>query len=383
MFHTSWWGALALSVALIHVVIVLVTVYFHRAMAHRAVSFHPALNRVFRFLSWFLLAMKPQEFAAVHRKHHATCDTNEDPHAPGRFGLFTVLFAGLFLYRREAAKAATIEQYGKGLPVDPWEGFYARFPNLGILLFAGLLSGLFGLKGAFVWISVMVAIPFWAAGVINGLGHAIGYRNFPTDDASTNLVPWGIWLGGEELHNNHHADPSSAKFSSAWYEVDIGWGYIRLFQALGLATLREKPGRAAWAAEPRAMDVSTVGNILRARHAWLAHLHASFSHDARAVLREHGFRRWRDLSTSWDRGLDRLSTRHRQRLEAAQAHPLLARLRALELELRTLWATRRQGAHETLLAWEAWLAQARAEALPRLSQFCDRLSGARWHPTVA
>ena len=288
MFHLSWLVWCIGMLAVTQTVIMLVTVYFHRAMAHRAVELSPSVLRLSRFLSWFLLSMDPQEFAAVHRKHHAHCDTQEDPHSPARFGWWGVLTRGLALYQREAANPATMAQYGKGLPVDPWEGFYRRHSNLGILVQGILWIGLLGWQGLLSWGLVLVWIPFWAAGVVNGLGHAFGYRSFDTEDLSTNLSPWGLWIGGEELHNNHHADPSNPRFARAWYELDLGWGVIRLLSALGrqgacVAAFDFSVGRSASASLRLAQGFSAGAHPRRSRStagAWfstLAKTHPSSS----------------------------------------------------------------------------------------------------------
>jgi stearoyl-CoA desaturase (delta-9 desaturase) len=220
-----------------------VTLYLHRSQAHRGVDFHPVLAHFFRFWSWASTAMVTKEWVAIHRKHHAKCETEEDPHSPQIFGIKKVLLDGVDLYRKARRDDATMEKYGHGTP-DDWleRNVYSRYPEMGptFLLLVGI--ALFGLWGVVIWACQMIWIPFWAAGVVNGLGHWWGYRNFESNDTSTNLTPWGFIIGGEELHNNHHAFPSSSKFALRKWEFDIGWAAIRLFQAVGLAkVLRVAP----------------------------------------------------------------------------------------------------------------------------------------------
>jgi stearoyl-CoA desaturase (delta-9 desaturase) len=355
------WGAWALvTLALTQVIIALVTVYFHRAVSHRALVLKPVVHRVCRFLSWFLIAMVPQEFAAVHRKHHAKCDTDEDPHSPATHGWHGVVFGGLRLYRKEASNAETIAKYGQGMFADPWEGFYRKFPNLGILLFGALLVLCMGWKGMLTWGLCMAWIPFWAAGVINGLGHHLGYRRFSTEDLSTNLSPWGLWIGGEELHNNHHADPASPKFSRAWYEVDLGWGWIRALTWLGLAEVRLPTSAAS----------SPYARLLQKRYEWLRQLQNSLSKDLSAPLASHGFRNWKQLSRKWEKR-SRLGPAARSRLDQALVHPALAQAHQLEQALVSMWQQRRQEAHH---AFDEWLAQARSPCWPRVRAWCDAIS---------
>lgn len=362
MFTLSWLGWATLTLVLTQVIIIMTTVYFHRACSHRSVVLADPLNRVFRFLAWFLISMDPQEFAAVHRKHHAKCDTAEDPHSPANHGWAGVLFGGLALYRRETANPQTMEQYGKGLPVDPWESFYRRFHFLGIFLLAGVLGLLLGWQGLVLWGLLMLWIPFWAAGVINGLGHHFGYRNYQTDDLSTNLTPWGLWVGGEELHNNHHAFPASARFSRRPWEFDLGWAVIRLFRVLGWASVREE-------ADDLADQATTTQSFLRDRHAWLARFQEALDTHLRPALVAHGFSRWEQFSRANDR-LSRLSRARRRRLEAALAHPALARAHQLELELRRFWRERGRLCAESL---EAWRERARALQLSGVDAFANRL----------
>lgn len=238
------WGALALYLLVAtQLTIFSVTLYLHRSQAHRGVDFHPLLAHYFRFWTWLTTSMITREWVAIHRKHHAKCETEEDPHSPMQKGIRTVFWRGVELYREARADRVSIEQYGKGCP-DDWieRHLYTPYATLGPTLLLFISFALFGFAGVAVWAIQMFWIPFWAAGVVNGLGHWWGYRNFVTDDTATNLTPWGLWIGGEELHNNHHAFPSSSKFALRKWEVDIGWYAIRLFQALGLAkVLRVAP----------------------------------------------------------------------------------------------------------------------------------------------
>lgn len=360
MLHMSWWGWAGLLLGVTQVVILLVTVYFHRAMAHRAVDLSPPVLRVCRFLSWFLMGMDPQEFAAVHRKHHAHCDTDQDPHSPVRFGWWGVLTRGLALYRVEASNPQTIEHYGKGLPTDPWEAFYRRFSYWGLALQGVLWVGLLGWQGLLAFGLVLAWIPFWAAGVVNGLGHAFGYRRFDTDDRSTNLVPWGLWIGGEELHNNHHADPSSPRFSRAWYELDFGWWVIQALAALRLAKVRQVGASS-----------SPLADLMRRRYAWLREFQQALSRDASDALHAHGFRRWH----AFVRHVRSTSSRRHPQAAAALEHPLLAHLHELEARLRTLW-TERQRPDALHKSFEAWLAEVRSLNLPAVNHWCHRLQAA-------
>ena len=375
MFSPSWLTMGLIALGLTHVLIVLVTVYFHRAMAHRSVNLHPAILRVCRFLSWFLMGMDPREFAAVHRKHHALCDTSEDPHSPVRFGWVTVLFKGLKLYRVEADNPETLEKYGKGLPVDPWEGFYRRHHWLGLLLQACLLTALLGWPGLLLWSVILLWIPFWAAGVVNGLGHRFGYRRFPTEDHSTNLVPWGFWIGGEELHNNHHARPSSPKFSAAWYEVDLGWGYIRVLMALNLASLRAPLPEDAplHPSRVRSLDVaipSAAAVLLADRYHWMRTLYHAFEKEAGERLSKVGFRRWKGFSRRLLPG-----RRLTSRVEEGLRDPVLAHLWKLESTLRDMWVHRLRP-QELSQSLQGWFEEARRVG-PHLSAWCDR-----WDPSL-
>ncbi len=234
------WGYVIAAFVMLQVTMMAVTLYLHRDQAHRALDLHPALRHFFRFWIWCTSGMLTREWVAVHRKHHAFCETEDDPHSPQIYGLKKVLLEGAELYRAEKDNPETVEKFGRGAP-DDWleRNVYLRFPYAGIILMLVTDLILFGVPGIIIFAFQMASMPFFAAGIINGLGHHSGYRNFECDDAATNLVPWAFLIGGEELHNNHHAFPTSAKFSVRRWEFDIGWLYIRIFQSLGLAKVKK------------------------------------------------------------------------------------------------------------------------------------------------
>jgi stearoyl-CoA desaturase (delta-9 desaturase) len=239
IFNLPWWGYVIAAAVLTHMTIVAVTLYLHRHQAHRAFELHPAVGHPCRLWLWLTTGMITREWVAVHRKHHANRDRAGDPHSPHLLGINRVLWTGVVLYMKEAEDAATVKRYGHGTP-DDWleRNVYSRHPRLGVMLIGAIDVLLFGLAGILIYVVQMVWIPFFAAGVINGLGHWFGYRNWPTDDASTNIVPWGVLIGGEELHNNHHGNPVAAKLSNKWYEFDVGWLYICVLKRFGLVRLR-------------------------------------------------------------------------------------------------------------------------------------------------
>ncbi|MFI8718002.1 acyl-CoA desaturase [Stenotrophomonas sp. NPDC077464] len=239
----GWWGMGLVLLVFTQLTIFAVTLYLHRSQAHRGVDFHPVIAHFFRFWTWLTTSMITKEWVAIHRKHHAKVETDEDPHSPVTKGIGTVFWRGVELYREARGMRADIEQYGRGAPEDWIERhLYTPHANLGPVALFALNLVLFGLPGVALWAIQMAWIPFWAAGVVNGLGHWWGYRNFESADTSTNLTPWAFWIGGEELHNNHHAFPSSARFSMRRWEFDIGWAAIRGLQAVGLAkVLRVAP----------------------------------------------------------------------------------------------------------------------------------------------
>lgn len=236
-----WWGYVLVALVLTHITIAAVTIFLHRTVTHHALKLHPIVSHFFRAWLWITTGMVTKAWVAIHRKHHAKCETEDDPHSPQVLGIWKVLFEGSELYRKEAKNEYTLARYGKFTP-DDWleRNVYGKRDKLGVgsLLVADIL--LFGPIGLAIWAVQMIWIPFFAAGVINGVGHYWGYRNFPATEknASTNIVPWGILIGGEELHNNHHRYEYSARFSVKWYELDISWIYIRFLELLGLAKVK-------------------------------------------------------------------------------------------------------------------------------------------------
>lgn len=262
LWHLPWWGYPLVLLALTHITIICVTVFLHRHQAHRALDLHPSVSHFFRFWLWLTTGMETKKWTSIHRKHHAKCETEEDPHSPQIFGLPTVLWKGAELYRHESRNQETMDRYGQGTPDDAMEKFYVRYTNEGKYLMLALDLLLFGVPGLAIWALQMAWIPFFAAGVVNGIGHYWGYRNFECPDASTNVSPFGIIIGGEELHNNHHTYPTSAKFSVKWWEIDSGWLYIRLFECLGLAKVKRVPPQPHVLPGKTQIDMETLKAVI-------------------------------------------------------------------------------------------------------------------------
>ena len=267
LLDLPWWGYILATLGLTHITIAAVTIYLHRHSAHRALDLHPIVSHFFRFWLWCTTGMTTKTWTAIHRKHHAKCETIEDPHSPMIFGIRKVLFQGAELYRDEGAKKETLEQYGHGTP-DDWleRNVYGSHDRVGIGSMLILDFILFGQIGITIWAVQMMWIPFLAAGVINGIGHYWGYRNFQSEDTSRNVVPWGILIGGEELHNNHHAYGTSAKLSNRWYEFDIGWMYICILSALGLATVKKVAPKVKLVAAKPQCDADTLQAVITHRY---------------------------------------------------------------------------------------------------------------------
>jgi len=262
-----WWGYVIATLALTHITIASVTIFLHRHQAHHALELHPVASHFFRFWLWLTTGIVTKEWASIHRKHHAKCETVDDPHSPQILGIKKVLLEGYELYRNEAANLDTLEKYGRHTP-DDWleHNLYSGHSMLGIILMLVIDVLLFGVIGITIWAVQMAWIPVTAAGIINGAGHYWGYRNFQPGDASTNIVPWGILIGGEELHNNHHTYIGSAKLSNKWYEFDIGWLYIRSLAAMGLANIKRVAPKVRLDTAKTACDIDTLRAVLANRY---------------------------------------------------------------------------------------------------------------------
>jgi stearoyl-CoA desaturase (delta-9 desaturase) len=366
-----------------------VTLYLHRSQAHRAVDFHPVVAHVFRFWTWLSTSMITKEWAAIHRKHHAKCETEEDPHSPQIKGIKTVFWRGVELYREARADRESIEKYGKGCP-DDWieRNLYSKYPTLGPTLYLFISFALFGFAGVALWAIQMAWIPFWAAGVVNGLGHWWGYRNFETADTATNLTPWGVWIGGEELHNNHHAFPSSAKFALRKFEFDIGWAAIRVFEAVGLAkvlrvapTLDVRPNIAM-------PDGETLKALLAIRFQAMTDYYRSVTLPALREEKRSAAERVRALPRKLRKGLADggrwLDDEKRARLQAWVAEsPRMAQLADFRARLAQVLDDRSHDAQATLQKLHAWCAEAEASGSAALQAFSARLKGYALAPARA
>ena len=382
VFDLPWWGHVIVALLLTHITIVSVTVFLHRQQAHHALDLHPAVSHFFRLWLWLTTGMVTQEWAAVHRKHHAKVETPEDPHSPQVLGLNRVMWGGVFLYVKEANKHETVERYGHGTPNDWLERHvYSKFQILGITMSGAADVVLFGIvPGAMVLLTQIVWIPFWAAGVINGIGHYWGYRHWSTPDASTNIVPWGILIGGEELHNNHHAYPTSAKLSYKWYELDIGWLYIRMLEALGLARVKHVAPIPRFTAPRPEVDPQTLQAVVMNRYDVLAKYAQSLKH---ALAEEIGkLRKTSPADASaletlepWlDRDEKMLRESERTRLaEVLPKSSVLHTMVAMRHELAAVWRRSTATREQLVRQLQDWCRRAEASGIRPLMEFSQHL----------
>ncbi len=366
VFDLPWWGLAIVAAALTHVTIAAVTIYLHRCQAHRALDLHPLAAHLFRLWLWLTTGMVTKEWAAVHRKHHARCESPDDPHSPQQVGINRVLWGGVFLYAKESRNRDTLERYGHGTP-DDWieRNLYSRFTLTGVTLMGLANVALFGIvPGVLVFVVQMVWIPFWAAGVINGVGHFWGYRSWDTPDASRNIVPFGILIGGEELHNNHHAYASAAKLSNKWYELDVGWLYIRVLEALGLAQVKKLPPKPRLAAAKAVVDFETLQAVIANRYDVLAKYAKSLK---KTYVEELGkLKRFAPQDVAPLRRIRRWLARDERRL-AEPERAKLAQVLAKSKPLETAYAMRR----ELAAVWERSSAS-RADLVKHLQDWCRR-----------
>lgn len=377
-----WWGVVCVALGLTHVTIASVTIFLHRHQAHQALKLHPIASHFFRFWLWLTTGMVTREWAAVHRKHHAKCETPEDPHSPQVLGINRVLWGGVFLYVKEANKAETLERYGHGTPNDWLERkLYSRYQVVGLILMGIIDVALFGLvPGALVLLTQIVWIPFWAAGVINGIGHFWGYRHWSTADTSTNISPIGLLIGGEELHNNHHAYPTSAKLSMKWYEFDIGWLYIRILETLGLATVKHVAPTPSLVEPKSALDLHTLQAVIACRYQVLAQYARSLKRvyaDEIARLRERAPNDARFLQSlkKWLNQDEKMLPEHARRSlsEASSKSGVLATMLRMRGELAAIWGRSAATREQLVKQLQDWCLRAEASGIRPLVEFSQQL----------
>lgn len=379
LLDLSWWQLVLVVLALTHVTIVAVTVYLHRCQAHRALDLHPVLGHFFRFWLWMTTGMITREWVGIHRRHHARCETPEDPHSPQVLGLRKVLWEGAELYREAAGRPDLVERYAHGTP-DDWieRHLYQRYNFLGVSLMLVINFVLFGIPGIAAWAVQMVWIPFFAAGVINGVGHFWGYRNFQSPDAASNISPWGILIGGEELHNNHHAFPSSAKLSARWWEFDIGWMYIRLFSLLGLARVRRVAREPAMDAGKGVIDMDTVKAVVVHR----MHILANYAREVIKPVADAELCRTEQHCKRLARQARRLLLREESSLDAtsrARLENILKRSQVLATvhrsrqQLQQVWERTASSQEALLSALQQWCREAENSGIKALQDFARSL----------
>ncbi len=384
--QAAWWQIVLFTLAVTHVTIAAVTIFLHRAQAHRALELGPVPSHFFRFWLWLTTGMVTKEWVAIHRKHHAKCETEEDPHSPQTRGIKKVLLEGSELYRTEAKNQETLAKYGHNTP-DDWleRNLYTRFSWQGVGLMLIINLFLFGAIGAAVWAVQMLWIPITAAGIINGIGHWWGYRNFEAADASTNISPWGVIIGGEELHNNHHTYPTSAKLSVKPHEFDIGWLYIRILETVGWAKVRKTPPRLELR-EVRVADGKTLEAVIANRYevmaqyakalrgtvgAEIAKLKVQGAAGSARIAQMKLARRW--LHRDDDKIPHAVKP---QMAQAVEQSPALAKLVAMREELRQLWTRTNVSAEQLVADLQAWCKRAEESGIAALSEFSLRLRAA-------
>ena len=385
LLDASWWQIVAFTLVVTHITIASVTIFLHRAQAHRSLELHAIPSHFFRFWLWLTTSTVTKQWVAVHRKHHAKCETVEDPHSPVTHGIQTVLLRGRELYRDEALKEETLKKYGHGTP-DDWleRNLYTPRNNWGPIVMLLIDLALFGAIGITVWAVQMVWIPITAAGIINGLGHYWGYRNFEAPDASTNISPWGIIIGGEELHNNHHTYPTSAKLSVKSYEFDIGWGYIRALELMGLAKVRKTPPRLTLGDIKPVADAKTLEAIVANRYELMAGYAREVRRACKAELvrlkasgQEAAANQLKRVRPWVHRDAAQMPVGMEQQVQqVCDANPQLSKLLAMREELRALWTRTNVSAEQLVLDLQAWCQRAEASGIAALQEFSLKVRAA-------
>ena len=381
-WNLPWWGYVLITLALTHVTIAAITIFLHRSQAHRAVDLHPIVSHFFRLWLWLTSGVVTKEWVAIHRKHHAKCETVDDPHSPQTRGIKKVLFEGAELYRAEAKVAATLEKYGHSTP-DDWveRNIYSRHSVIGVSLMMVIDIVLFGPIGLTIWAVQMAWMPVMAAGIINGVGHYWGYRNFACEDASTNIIPWGILIGGEELHNNHHAYGTSARLSNKWYEFDIGWMYIKLMSYVGLATIRKVAPTVKWQSAKPLCDLDTLQAVITHRYDVMTRFVKSVRDDSAAEIAK--LKAGSNLQQNWNLNSFR-SWLYKEPDELAAADradldKLLGKSERLQTvyrmrqELSAIWGRSTASREQLLEQLQAWCKRAEDSGVQSLKDFSVRL----------
>jgi stearoyl-CoA desaturase (Delta-9 desaturase) len=384
LLGAAWWQTMLVALVFTHITIASVTIYLHRHSAHRALDLHPIPAHFFRFWLWMTTGMVTKEWTAIHRKHHAKCEHEGDPHSPVVFGIKKVFFEGSELYRAEAKNLETLERYGHNTP-DDWveRNLYAGRSRLGVSLMLIINVLLFGALGLTVWAIQMIWIPITAAGIINGIGHWWGYRNFEAADASTNVSPWGILIGGEELHNNHHTYPTSAKLSVKPYEFDIGWMYITILQSLGLAKAKKLPPKMAFGDVRPVADEKTLEAVIANRYEVMAgfarELRAACKREMEALQGPRGDASVLEAARRWlHRDDDKVPASVKPQLARARAeHPVLDKMVTMREELRALWSSTHATRDQLSRDLQAWCRRAEESGIAALRDFSIQLRSAR------
>jgi stearoyl-CoA desaturase (delta-9 desaturase) len=384
MWALSGWQIVLFAMAVTHITMISVTVFLHRHQAHRSLDLHPIASHFFRFWLWLTTGQVTKEWASIHRKHHAKCEQPDDPHSPHVYGIKTVLTRGAELYRAESLNQETMARYGHGTPNDWLErNLYTRFSWQGVGLMLIVDVTLFGAAGLSVWALQMAWTPIMAAGIINGAGHYWGYRNFEAPDASTNLSPWGILIAGEELHNNHHTYPTSAKLSVKSYEFDIGWMYISLMQMVGLAKVKKTPPRAAYGDIRPVADEKTLEALIANRY----EIMAGYAKGVRQAARdEFEAMKTRSADAAVIKAANRWLHRDQEKVPASvapelakalAASPVLSKMVTMREELRQLWLNTHVSRDQLTLDLQAWCHRAEESGIAALCEFSLRLRAAR------
>jgi stearoyl-CoA desaturase (delta-9 desaturase) len=388
LLGANWWQMVLATLVMTHITIAAVTIFLHRAQAHRALELHPIAGHFFRFWLWLTTGMVTKEWVAIHRKHHAKCDTEEDPHSPVTRGIDTVFWKGSELYRAEAKNQETLAKFGHNTP-DDWieRHLYTPFSWQGVALMMIVNLALFGAAGVTIWAVQMIWIPITAAGIINGIGHYWGYRNFEAVDASTNVSPWGIIIGGEELHNNHHTYPTSAKLSVKPYEFDIGWLYIRILETVGLATVRKTPPQLRLGAIKPVADNKTLEALIANRYEVMAQYAKAVRQAVGSELERlkaqggQGSARLAQmrLARRWlHRDADKIPQTVKPELEQAVGQsPALAKFVTMREELRQLWTRTNVSAEQLVADLQAWCKRAEDSGIAALQDFSRTLRAAQ------